>query len=119
MVGDGEEVFYNKNIAFCYVLNLRITFCISVLLYPLIAYMIVKHSKGMQTYKWFILFNVTSGLFFNTCFMIVSPIPLFPILGFYSENVLQTSNLHFLQAAFPLVITSAISLVNSESSMAF
>uniref|UniRef100_A0AC35F578 Uncharacterized protein n=1 Tax=Panagrolaimus sp. PS1159 TaxID=55785 RepID=A0AC35F578_9BILA len=42
--------------------------------------------------------------------MIVSPIPLFPVLAFYSENIFHTSNLLFLQLAFPIVITSTISL---------
>lgn len=110
-----KEFFYNKNISFCYVLNLRITFVISAVLHPLISYIIIKHSKGMKIYKWFILYNISAAFILNTCLMIVAPIPLFPILAFYSENIFNTSNLLFLQLAFPIVITSVISLVRDKN----
>jgi hypothetical protein len=73
-----------------YKYSLIVLFILDTLGFCLMSYLIIKQSKGMQRYKWYLLVNFTLSYAFSAFSVLFEPIPLFNnVLAVYFDGLLK------------------------------
>jgi hypothetical protein len=73
-----------------YKYSLIVLFILDTLGFCLMSYLIIKQSKGMRRYKWYLLVNFTLSYAFSAVNVLFEPIPLFNnVIAMYFDGLLK------------------------------
>lgn len=80
------SAFYNPIVARISNAVIDISFALSSLLFPLMLWLTLRHSRTMGRYRWYMLLNVLLCYAFDVWLTLVKPVFLGPLFGWYLQG---------------------------------
>ena len=74
-----------------YSIVLDISFVLSTPLFLLMIYLVLKKSKGIGNYKFYMLYTFITSYAYDLILMLWKPVPMFPTPVIMSEGILKNS----------------------------
>lgn len=81
-----SSIFYNPTVARISDIVIDVSFVHSSLLFPVMLWLIFRHSQKMGKYRWYMLVNVLLCYISDLLLTLVKPVFLGPLIGWYLQG---------------------------------
>lgn len=85
-------MFYDTTAARISEIVIDVSFVPSTLFFPMMLWLILRHSGKMGRYRWYILINVVFCYAFDVCLTLIKPVFLGPLLGWYRQGFVAANS---------------------------
>lgn len=86
------SIFYSPIMARVSEIVIDISFALSSLLFPVMLWLIFRHSRTLGKYRWYMLANVLFCYAFDVWLTLSKPVFLGPLLGWYLQGFVQANS---------------------------
>ena len=103
-----QSIFYGTTAAKISDIVIDVSFVPSTLLFPVMLWLILRHSQKMGRYRWYMLVNAVLCYAFDVWLTLVKPVFLGPLLGWHLQGFVTANS-----SASCILVTVLIYLNNT------